>query len=268
MKKKIFLLVFVVFGIISLSFYSCSKDDNNDKTDVTGITLNETYLSLEKGHEISITYNISPSDATEKEISWSTDDANIATVNNDGKVTGINLGPATITATAQSGITAACDVAVYDGTETQRLEWKGVTKEISLSFNNPPSPVVMVLYNDNDEFVKTITWIGNPFSAPVNGSIKSTDPIIENLGLIENNELTHLDCSNNSITNLLFYNSVTTLKCDNCPDLEIVNIDGTNDINDVSANVLNTLKVIPDIKIVINDIAYIYNGSEWVEYHP
>ncbi len=264
MKKKSISLVIVIFGIIFLSFYSCSKD-NDDKTDVSGITLNETYLSLETGNEVTIQYTISPSNATDKDISWSTNNSNIASVDNNGKVTGINPGPTTITATAPSGVSAGCDIAVYDGSETQRLTWKGITKELTLTFMNPPSPVVMVLYNENDEFIKTITWNGNSFSVPENGSIKSTQPIIENLGLIENEDLTHLDCSNNSITNLLFYNSLTTLTCNNCPDLSIVNIEGVNEIGDVNTNVLNTLKVIPNIKVIINEKEYIYQDGEWVE---
>jgi Big-like domain-containing protein len=263
MKKKSISLVIVVFGIVCLSFHSCSKDD--DKTDVSGISLNETYLSLEKGSELTIQYTISPSNATDKDISWSTNNSDIATVDNNGKVTGINPGPTTITATASSGVSAGCDIAVYDGSETQRLAWKGITKDLTLTFTNPPSPIVAVLYNDNNEFIKTITWINSSNSVPENGSIKSIHPIIENLGLIENEQLTYLDCSNNSITNLLFFNSLTALTCDNCPDLSIVNIEGANEIVDININVLNTLKVIPNIIVIINEKAYIYEDGEWVE---
>ncbi len=266
MMKKFLLPALAIFGAICLSFFSCSKD-SDDKTVVTDITLSETSISLKKGNETTITYTIVPSNATENQISWSSNNTEIATVNNDGKVTGISLGAATITATAQTGVSDACDVAVYDETETQRLKWKGITKDISLTFFPAldPSLQVVVLYNENDEFVKTVISDGSAFSVPENGSMKSTKPILENIALIENTELTYLDCSNNSMQNLLFHNNVTTLICDNCPDLEIVNIDGSTAINDVPTEVLNTLKVIQDIIIVVNNIHYIYNGTDWVE---
>ena len=264
MKKKKFSVIVMVIGIIIMLSYSCSKDDDDTKI-VTGITLNTNYLSLEKNAEATFSYTLTPSDATEKTITWSSDHESIAKVDSDGKVTGIGLGVTTIHATAQSGVTAKCDVGVYDGTETQRIKWEGITKGLTLTFSILPSSVLVVIYNDADEFIKTINYSGNPIDVPAKGSLCSTKPLIANLALIENNELTHLDCSNNSIENLAFHNSVASLKCDNCPDLKIVNIDGANEISDVNENVLNTLKDIPDITVEVNGKYYGYQDGEWVE---
>jgi uncharacterized protein YjdB len=55
---------------------------------------------------------VAPTDATNKEVSWSTSDAAKATVEN-GKVTGVAAGTATITVTTEDGDkTASCAVTV------------------------------------------------------------------------------------------------------------------------------------------------------------
>lgn len=268
MKKKNLLLVFLILGILSLSFNSCKKDDN-DKTDVTGITLNETSLILDKGSEYQLTViKFSPDNATEKKISWSSGDETIVSVSNDGNATANSVGFTSITATAESGVTAVCSVAIYDGNEPQILKWKGITTgEITL---NIPGHTLILVYNDNGEVISKMDNYDTPisFSVPDTGSIKATNPIQTDLSVDENTELTYLDCSNNSMQAIRFYKSVSTLICENCSNLNLVFVEGAVDISDVAECVLNTLQGITDIKIVINDIAYIYNGTEWVEYHP
>lgn len=51
-----------------------------------------------------------PPNATDKTVTWSSDDEDVATVAN-GVVTGVSAGTATITATA-SGKTATCEITV------------------------------------------------------------------------------------------------------------------------------------------------------------
>ena len=83
------------------------------KIDVTGITLEQSELSVEKGRTEAITANIEPADASTKGITWTSSAPEIVTVTR-GVVTGIKPGTAKITATTKDGgFTATCDVTVW-----------------------------------------------------------------------------------------------------------------------------------------------------------
>ena len=81
---------------------------------VTSISLNITSLVLEAGDTQKLTATVSPSSAENKEITWSTSNEEIVTVDEQGLVTGHRKGSATVTATAQdgSGVSKRCEVEV------------------------------------------------------------------------------------------------------------------------------------------------------------
>jgi len=79
--------------------------------DVKGISLNKTTASLKKGETLKLAATISPTDATNKAVTWTTSSSSIATVEN-GLVTAKSSGTATITAKASGGKTATCKVTV------------------------------------------------------------------------------------------------------------------------------------------------------------
>ena len=80
---------------------------------VTGVTLNKTELTLEVDGSETLTATVAPDDATNKEVTWSSDKPEIVTVDATGKVTGVATGEATITVTTEDGgKTATCKVAV------------------------------------------------------------------------------------------------------------------------------------------------------------
>ena len=87
---------------------------------VTGVTLNQNAAEMTVGGEtLTLTATVNPDNATDKSVTWSTSDANVATVEN-GVVTAVAAGTATITATATNGtpddttddFSATCDVTV------------------------------------------------------------------------------------------------------------------------------------------------------------
>ena len=84
---------------------------------VTGVTLNETTLTMEVGEEVSLTATVAPSNATNKGVTWSSDNDDVVTVQN-GVVTAVGAGSATITVTTTDGEkTATCDVTVKPASE-------------------------------------------------------------------------------------------------------------------------------------------------------
>lgn len=80
---------------------------------VTSITLDKSELFLYTGNSETLTATIEPDNATNKNVTWSSDNEAVATVDN-GKVTAVKEGTATITVTAQdgSGVSASCSVTV------------------------------------------------------------------------------------------------------------------------------------------------------------
>ena len=79
---------------------------------VTGVSLNST-LNLIKGYAEKLIYVISPSNATNQEVTWESSNATVATVDEEGVVTAVGGGSAIITVTTvDGGKTAACVVTV------------------------------------------------------------------------------------------------------------------------------------------------------------
>lgn len=89
---------------------------------VTSVTLSKSSVSLKVGESATITATISPSNATNKGVTWTSSNTNVATVNN-GVISAIASGSAIITATLSNSKTASCSVTV-----------NGNTKKYTLSF--------------------------------------------------------------------------------------------------------------------------------------
>ena len=80
---------------------------------VTGVNLNKTSLSLAKGSTETLIATITPSDATNKSVTWTSSNTSVATVDANGKVTAVGGGSATITVkTVDGNKTATCTVTV------------------------------------------------------------------------------------------------------------------------------------------------------------
>lgn len=82
---------------------------------VESISLNKTYVNLPKGWVSHVhTATVSPDDAANKAVIWSSNHTDIATIDEDGTLTAVEDGEAIITATAAdgSGVTATCTVNV------------------------------------------------------------------------------------------------------------------------------------------------------------
>ena len=85
---------------------------------VTGVKLNTETLELFTGNTATLTATVEPDNATNKAVTWESSDTTVATVQ-DGTVTAVKAGEATITATTQDGgKTDTCTVTVTDKTYT------------------------------------------------------------------------------------------------------------------------------------------------------
>ena len=100
-----------------VSFSSCGGDDDDAGTleqDLV-INLSKEHEVVEIGKTIQLVAGFSPSDAPNKAHTWTSEDPQIATVDETGKVKGVSVGTTRITATALANkATATCEVEVVD----------------------------------------------------------------------------------------------------------------------------------------------------------
>ncbi len=89
----------------------------------TGITLEKTALSMEKGGTVTLKATVTPENAEDKTVTWSSSDETIAKVDNTGKITALKAGTVTITVTsnADTAVKATCKVTVTEETRTLTL---------------------------------------------------------------------------------------------------------------------------------------------------
>lgn len=130
------------------------------KVAVSGITLNNSTLSLTTGQNFTLQAMLSPSNATNKEVTWESSDAGVAAVSKDGVVTAKKAGKATIVAKAadESGKYASCVVTVTEA----KKEVTGVTlNKSSLNLGVGGSEVLSATVLPADATNKQVTWLSS-----------------------------------------------------------------------------------------------------------
>jgi uncharacterized repeat protein (TIGR02543 family) len=85
---------------------------DNKVISINGLKLNETDISLYVGDSKQLKVTISPSNATNRKIIWSTSDKNVATIDSNGIVAAKKVGTAVIKVRTESGVEATCKVTV------------------------------------------------------------------------------------------------------------------------------------------------------------
>lgn len=120
---------------------------------VAEISLDQTSISLEPGQSTVLTALIKPANATDKTVTWTSSNSNVATVN-DGKVTAIAEGSATITATA-GGKSATCFVTV----KIKTIEVSSVSLDkTEITLIEGDSQKLTATVKPDNATDKTVTW--------------------------------------------------------------------------------------------------------------
>lgn len=91
-----------------------TETQKSDKVLVKKITLNETEVGMKKGTTVTLKAVVTPSEASDKAVEWSSSNTKVAAVDQNGKVKALKNGTATIKATAEdgSGVSASCKITV------------------------------------------------------------------------------------------------------------------------------------------------------------
>lgn len=143
-----------------------------DPVKVTGINLMEETLNMEMSDFYKLTAIIHPENATNKNILWTSEDTNIAVVDEDGMVAAVNEGTTRIVATTEDGnLEAACEVVVT---------LKGLSLNTEYLQMLPGTTDVMhVTYLTNGNAYLHATWTSsNPDVATVTGEGPGTNSAV------------------------------------------------------------------------------------------
>ena len=129
---------------------------------VSSITIDKTTLSLAIGEFVTLIATVKPDDATDKTVVWSSSDESIAKVDN-GKVTALKIGSATVTATAAS-FSVSCKVTVIHPDNI--IYYTSTDGNIVKPFNESAfgANIISNEYQDNVGkivFDGSVTFIGN-----------------------------------------------------------------------------------------------------------
>lgn len=125
---------------------------------VTEVKITSTVKEVTAGEIITLTAEVSPADATDKTVTWTSSNESVATVDSTGKVTGVAAGTATITAKAGEK-TAAVDVTVKaaatGGGETATPKTATIAYDGSSAENAPAATGEEGVFSDVQDVIAT-----------------------------------------------------------------------------------------------------------------
>ena len=136
---------------------------------VSTITLDQTSIKLDIGDEYQLRPTISPTDATNKNLIWTSDNTGVATIDNNGNIKAVSTGTPTVRVAAAdgSGASATCTVTVTASpVETITLNpqsWTGTVGEsITISPTVLPETTTdkTVIWKSSDANVATVDASG------------------------------------------------------------------------------------------------------------
>ena len=143
----------IMFGGVECYVHS-DYVDLDDYVAVTGVSLDESSITLDVGDSQTLTATVSPSNATFKAVSWSTSDESVATVNASGEVTAVAGGTATITVTSDDDNTKT-DTCIV----TVEVRTTGVTlDESAIVIYEGKSETLTATVSPENATDKSVAW--------------------------------------------------------------------------------------------------------------
>ena len=135
---------------------TCSVTVKAATVSVTGVSLDKTSLSMTVGDTQTLTATVTPSNATDKSVTWKSSNTAVSTVSSSGVVTAKAAGTATITVTTNDGAkTATCSVTV----QAAKVSVTGVSlnkSSLSMTVGDTETLTATVLPSNATD--KSVTW--------------------------------------------------------------------------------------------------------------
>ncbi|MBR2204959.1 MAG: Ig-like domain-containing protein [Prevotella sp.] len=132
--------------------------------DYAKVELNKTKAAIENGKTLTLKATVTPSDLSDKSVTWKSSNKSVATVTSAGKVKGVKAGTATITCTStMTGAKATCKVTVTENSfeldKTEAVLEKGKTMTLTPTVY-PSSTDKTVTWESSNTKVATVTSAG------------------------------------------------------------------------------------------------------------
>ena len=220
------------------AYATCNVEVKNYFTPAESVTLNKTTNSLDVGGQFKLTATIAPGNATFKNVSWRTSDETVATVN-DGTVTAVAPGVATITAISQDGQARAnCVVSVIGSCGTD-VTWvlTGTSPNYTLTISGTSAISFNPWYNYRADITTVV----------INNGVTGI-----NMGVFMNTT---------NLTSVTIPASVTFIRqqaFDGCTNLETVSgCEGVTDVGNDAFSGTKWLTDQPDGVVYIGKVAYL-----------
>ncbi len=198
---------------------------------VEKITLSLDKTTINKGERIKIKASISPEDAVDKTLKYSSDNTSVATVSSDGYIQGISSGSAKITAKASNGVTGTINIKVYSPvtdiiTSTDNIVLQiGETYKINATVVPDDADNKNILYNTENSGIAKVDeqgivtgetegetsinavseegTISKKIKVKVIPQIQEGEIIIDESLYVEGNEMSGLENKNNTADKIL-----------------------------------------------------------------
>ena len=172
--KKIKLLktlLIPTIGITAIGTITAVSTSCSPVVIVNSVSLDKESLALEIGGYETLTATVLPENATDRSVTWSSSDSSVATVDNNGKVTAVGKGRATITVkTNDGGFTDTCQVTVRQ--EIIHVIGVSLNKEL-LTLGEGESETLTATVLPANATDKSVTWSSsNPSVATVDNNGK------------------------------------------------------------------------------------------------
>ena len=134
------------------------------KTEVSGITISKTSVAIYKTHTYTLKATVNPSNATYKNVKWTSSDSKIVKVDSKGKITALKAGTAyiTVASTDNPMVKATCKVKVIVATTSISLSsnsttvYKGYTKTLKVTMEPADATNKKVVWTSSNSKVATV----------------------------------------------------------------------------------------------------------------
>lgn len=161
MLRRLYTISLAVVALLLVVFISCDKQNpDNPPTPtpstvaVTGVSLDKSSADLSVGETLSLVATVSPSNASDKTVTWSSSNAEVASVT-AGTVKALKAGSATITVTTNSGSkTASCSIKVTEAIKVESVALSNKSSQIAVG----DSVQLTATITPADATNKNVTW--------------------------------------------------------------------------------------------------------------
>ena len=257
-------------GMVGYVFQTYVKEVPDAEVEKIELSLDKT--TINKGERIKLKVSISPTDAVDKTLKYSSDNTKVASISSDGYILGLSSGTAKITAKATNGVTSSISINVYSpvtdivlGTQNCTVQVDGQYK-INASILPEDANNKNINYSSENAEIATVDGNGNitgiaegntniivsseegnitkKVEVTVIRKLEEGEILIDESLNVTGNEITGLENSNNTVDKIL--NKIQTNYT-----VEIYNSSGQKIEESTLVGTGSTIRILENDKLVI-----------------